>query len=84
MPPFIGTEPMSVMLKVVNELPPDVRSFRPEVPRDLAAVTMKCLGKDPARRYVSAEALADDLRRSSTTGPPRRARSPISSASGSP
>ena len=62
-PPFIGTEPMSVMLKVVNELPPDVRSFRPEVPRDLAAVTMKCLGKDPARRYVSAEALADDLRR---------------------
>ncbi|VTR90971.1 wd40 repeat-containing protein : WD40 repeat-containing protein OS=Singulisphaera acidiphila (strain ATCC BAA-1392 / DSM 18658 / VKM B-2454 / MOB10) GN=Sinac_3618 PE=4 SV=1: Pkinase: WD40: WD40: WD40 [Gemmata massiliana] len=62
-PPFIGTEPLSVMMKVVNEQPPDVRSFRPEVPRDLAAVTMKCLAKDPARRYVSAEALADDLRR---------------------
>ena len=61
-PPFIGSEPMSVLLKVVNELPPDVRSLRPDVPRDLAAVTMKCLEKDPARRYASAEALADDLR----------------------
>jgi len=62
-PPFTGSEPMSVLLKVVNEQPPDVRSLRPEVPRDLAAVTMKCLEKDPARRYASAEALADDLRR---------------------
>ncbi|MCI0701441.1 MAG: serine/threonine-protein kinase [Planctomycetia bacterium] len=62
-PPFTGSEPMSVLLKVVNEAPKDVRSLRPEVPRDLAAVTMKCLEKDALRRYPSAEALADDLRR---------------------
>jgi serine/threonine protein kinase/WD40 repeat protein len=62
-PPFTGSEPMSVLLKVVNESPPDVRTLRPEVPRDLAAVTMKCLEKEPGRRYASAEALADDLRR---------------------
>src|SRR5207244_11104999 len=62
-PPFEGTEPMSVLLKVVNEPPPDVRSLRPEVHRDLAAVTMKCLEKEPRRRYASAGDLADDLGR---------------------
>jgi serine/threonine protein kinase/WD40 repeat protein len=62
-PPFDGPEPMSVLLKVVNDPAPDVRSLRPTVPRDLAAVTMKCLEKDPRRRYASAGELADDLRR---------------------
>jgi serine/threonine protein kinase/WD40 repeat protein len=62
-PPFTGGDPVSVLLKVVNERPPDVRTLQPGVPRDLAAVTMKCLEKDPARRYASAEALADDLAR---------------------
>jgi eukaryotic-like serine/threonine-protein kinase len=62
-PPFVGSDPVSVLLQVVNELPADVRALRPDVPRDLAAVTMKCLDKDPARRYASAEALAADLRR---------------------
>jgi serine/threonine protein kinase/WD40 repeat protein len=61
--PFVGSEPMSVLLKVVNDPPPDVRSLRPDVPRDLAAVVMRCLEKDPRRRYASADELADDLRR---------------------
>jgi serine/threonine protein kinase/WD40 repeat protein len=61
--PFPGNEPMSVMLQLVNEEPPNVVTLCPEVPRDLAAVTMKCLAKEPTRRYPSAEALADDLRR---------------------
>jgi serine/threonine protein kinase/WD40 repeat protein len=62
-PPFTGADPVSVLLKVVNEAPADVRALRPELPRDLAAVTMRCLEKDPARRYSSAETLADDLQR---------------------
>ncbi|MDY3561143.1 protein kinase [Gemmata sp. JC673] len=62
-PPFVGTEPMSVMLRVLNDPPPDVRALRPDVPRDLAAVVATCLAKAPERRYPSAEALADDLRR---------------------
>jgi WD40 repeat protein len=61
--PFAGADPVSVLLRVVNDLPPDVRALRPGIPRDLGAVTMRCLEKDPARRYASAEALADDLRR---------------------
>jgi serine/threonine protein kinase/WD40 repeat protein len=62
-PPFDGGESISVLLKVIHERPPEVRSLRPDLPRDLAAVAMKCLEKDPGRRYASAEALADDLRR---------------------
>jgi serine/threonine protein kinase/WD40 repeat protein len=61
--PFEGEEPMSVLLKVVNEPAPDVRALRPEVPRDLAAVVARCLRKEPRRRYPSAADFADDLRR---------------------
>jgi serine/threonine protein kinase/WD40 repeat protein len=62
-PPFEGSEPMSVLFKVVSEAPPDVRSLCLGLHRDLAAVVMRCLAKDPRRRYASAADLADDLRR---------------------
>src|SRR5262249_28660812 len=46
-----------------QELPPPPRRWRPEVPADLEAICLKCLEKEPARRYASAEQLADELGR---------------------
>jgi serine/threonine-protein kinase len=62
-PPFEGTTALEVLKQVVATEPVPPRRCRPELPRDLEAVCLKCLEKDPARRYDSAEALADDLRR---------------------
>ncbi len=72
-PPFEGAEPMSVLLKVIRDQPPEVRALRPEVPRDLSAAVAKCLTKEPHRRYASAAELADDLGRF-RAGRPTRAR----------
>jgi serine/threonine-protein kinase len=52
-----------VLDRVRTQEPTDPRWLRPEVDRDLEAVCLKCLRKEPARRYASAAELADDLRR---------------------
>jgi WD40 repeat protein len=62
-PPFRGPTPMDTMIRVLEDEAPPVRQLQPKVARDLETICMKCLHKDPARRYASAEALADDLRR---------------------
>jgi serine/threonine-protein kinase len=59
--PFEGDTSLGVILRVLNEDPPPLRTLDPHVPVDLETITMKCLEKDPARRYDSARALADDL-----------------------
>ena len=82
-PPFQGDDPMSVLVKVVMDTSPDVRSLRPGVPRDLGAVVARCLDKDPRRRYATAEELANDLRRYLDNRPTKRAPPPPASASGS-
>jgi tetratricopeptide (TPR) repeat protein len=62
-PPFRAGTQLDTLLQVLHDEPAPVRRLQPQVPRDLETVCHKCLHKDPARRYGSAEALADDLRR---------------------
>ena len=62
-PPFAGANALEILSAIASaELPP-MRSLRLDIPRDLEAITLKCLEKERARRYDSAKALADDLDR---------------------
>ncbi|WP_165250895.1 serine/threonine-protein kinase [Paludisphaera soli] len=62
-PPFRGKDAREVLRMTVEREPLPLRRLRPDVPRDLEAIASACLRKDPSRRYGSARALADDLRR---------------------
>jgi serine/threonine protein kinase len=59
--PFVSSSAVDVMRQVVSDPPVPPRQLRPELPRDLEAVCLRCLEKDPRRRYPTALALADDL-----------------------
>jgi hypothetical protein len=61
--PFLGGSAQSVLERVLVESPVPPRKLRPDLPADLEAICLKCLEKDPARRYPSARAMADDLGR---------------------
>ncbi|HVK07580.1 MAG TPA: protein kinase, partial [Gemmataceae bacterium] len=74
-PPFTGPTALAVLRRVLDEAPAPPRRLRPDVPAELEAVCLKCLEKDPARRYESAAAVADDLNRF-LAGEPVRARAP--------
>jgi ABC-type phosphate/phosphonate transport system substrate-binding protein len=56
-PPFQGATSLEVFQQITEQPPARPRS----VQRDLATICLKCLEKDPLRRYSSAEALAEDL-----------------------
>ncbi len=62
-PPYLGASPRATLQQVVAERPANPRAIRAEVPLDLAAIVLKCLAKEPARRYASARALAEVLGR---------------------
>jgi len=62
-PPFKAAAPLDTVLQVVNDDPVPPTQLNPKTPRDLETITLKCLAKDPAKRYASAAALAEDLRR---------------------
>ena len=62
-PPLMAATPMETMLQVRTVEPVSPRELRPSLRRDLATICLKCLAKDPRRRYLGAAELAEDLRR---------------------
>jgi serine/threonine-protein kinase len=62
-PPFQAATIGETILQVTREEPMPPRRLQPHVPADLETICLKCLQKDAERRYASAQALADDLRR---------------------
>lgn len=62
-PPFAETQGLDCLLRIQEEEIPPIRSLVPDLHPDLETIVMKCLEKEIPRRYESARALAEDLRR---------------------
>ncbi|MFN8012077.1 MAG: protein kinase [Holophagaceae bacterium] len=61
--PFEGDHPLEVLRSAAETEPPRPRSLKKDLPADLETILLKALEKEPARRYDSAKALAQDLDR---------------------
>jgi WD40 repeat protein/tRNA A-37 threonylcarbamoyl transferase component Bud32 len=62
-PPFQAATPLDTLLQVVSQDPTPPSRLKRDVPRELETVCLKCLHREPGRRYASALDLADDLQR---------------------
>jgi TolB-like protein/tRNA A-37 threonylcarbamoyl transferase component Bud32/Flp pilus assembly protein TadD len=62
-PPFAGGATYETIKLLLDTEPKQPRLLNPKIDRDLSTICLKCLEKDPKRRYSSARALADDLER---------------------
>jgi WD40 repeat protein/serine/threonine protein kinase len=62
-PPFRAETPLETLHQVLHAEPLSLHRLRTNVPRDLETICLKCLEKEPGKRYPSATALAEDLRR---------------------
>jgi outer membrane protein assembly factor BamB/tRNA A-37 threonylcarbamoyl transferase component Bud32 len=74
-PPFQAATPVDTLLQVLEAEPAAPRLLNPGISRDLETIILKCLAKEPARRYGTAQQLADDLR-ACQEGRPIKARRP--------
>jgi eukaryotic-like serine/threonine-protein kinase len=62
-PPFVAENSWKLLIAVAYEEAPTLSTVRKDVPAELEIVTMKCLEREPGRRYDSARAFAEDLQR---------------------
>jgi serine/threonine-protein kinase len=62
-PPFHASTPLETLRQVTEQEPTPPTTFNALIPGDLATICLKCLEKEPAKRYASAEALAEGLDR---------------------
>jgi len=74
-PPFEGGSQLQILFRMIHEDPEPPRKLAAGMPADAESVVLKCLEKDPARRYPTAKALAEDLQRI-LVGEPVQARPP--------
>jgi serine/threonine protein kinase/Tfp pilus assembly protein PilF len=74
-PPFRGKNSQDIVSQIIVQDPQPLRKRNPRIPKDLETIVLKCLRKEPADRYGTAEALAQDLRRF-VRGDPIEARPP--------
>jgi serine/threonine-protein kinase len=61
--PFDGDNPVSIAMKHVHDQPPAPRNLNPLVPQNLEAVILRSMGKRPVDRYLTAQAMLEDMRR---------------------
>jgi len=61
--PFDGDNPVSIAMQHVHDQPAPPRSIVPDLPENLEAVILRSLGKRPTERYLTAQAMHEDLKR---------------------
>jgi serine/threonine protein kinase len=62
-PPFRAETPLDTVMQVIDHQPVPPRLLNPKIDHDIETICLKCLEKDPASRYASAEVLEEDLQR---------------------
>lgn len=62
-PPFLADTPYNTVLQVIGQDPVPPRRWQPGISPDLETICLKCLAKEPARRYSTAQELAEDVHR---------------------
>jgi tetratricopeptide (TPR) repeat protein/tRNA A-37 threonylcarbamoyl transferase component Bud32 len=76
-PPFQGPTPVETVMQVLHQEPLPPSRLQPSVPRDLETICLRCLAKEPGKRYTTASALADDLDRFTADRPIHARRMPL-------